>query len=131
MNEICIEAKLEKIPTVVDFVSMRLVDCPSKIRSQIGVAVDEIFSNIARYAYYPGTGNVVVRIAVDDVITFEFEDNGIAYNPLSQDAPDVSLSVEERETGGLGIFMVKNIMDSMEYQRVGDKNVLKIQKAVK
>jgi len=131
MNEICIEAKLEKIPTVVDFVNMGIVDCPPKIRSQIGIAIDEIFSNIARYAYSSGTGNVVVRVAVDDVITIEFEDNGIAYNPLSQDAPDVSLPVEERETGGLGIFMVKNIMDSMEYQRVGDKNVLTIQKAVK
>ena len=126
MDELIIEAKLENFDTVLDFINERISGCPMKIQNKIGIAVDEIFSNIARYAYYPGVGNVGVRIAVDSDITIEFEDSGIAYDPLSAAAPDTTLPAEEREVGGLGIFMVKNIMDSMEYRRDGGKNILAI-----
>ena len=106
----------------------RINDCPVKIQNQIGIAVDEIFSNIARYAYHPQTGGAAVRVAVDDNITIEFEDSGAAYDPLSADTPDMTLPVEERGIGGLGIFMVRNIMDSVEYRREGNKNILTIRK---
>ncbi|MDR0443177.1 MAG: ATP-binding protein [Treponema sp.] len=129
-NELSIEAKPENMDTVLDFINEHLGDCPSKVRNQIGIAVDEIFSNIARYAYHPDVGGAVVRITVDNNITIEFEDNGIAYNPLSADDPDVSLSAEEREIGGLGVFMVKKIMDSVEYRREDNKNILTIKKKV-
>jgi anti-sigma regulatory factor (Ser/Thr protein kinase) len=124
MDALLVEAELENIEAVLDFINARLDDCPPKIRHQIGVAVDEIFSNIARYAYNQSVGSVEVRIAVDGDIMIEFEDSGIAHNPLTQEEPDISLPAEERELGGLGIFIVKNIMDSVEYRRDGNKNIL-------
>lgn len=128
MNELIIEAKLENMDAVLDFVNKHLMDTPPKIKNQIGIAVDEVFSNIARYAYNPDVGGAVVRVAADDDITIEFEDSGVAYDPLSGDAPDTALSAEEREIGGLGMFIVKKIMDSAEYKRMGSKNILTIKK---
>lgn len=128
MNELIIEAKLENMDTVKDFISEHIGDCSPKIQNQIMIAVDEIFSNIARYAYNPAVGGAAVRIAVDSEITIEFEDSGVAYDPLSGDDPDVSLSADDRDIGGLGIFMVKNIMDSVTYRREGNKNILVIKK---
>ena len=130
MNEIIIEAKTENIDKVVGFINERLGDCPMKVRNKIEIAVDEIFSNIANYAYKPEIGGVTVRIAVGSDITIEFEDSGFAYDPLSKDDPDVTLPVGERKVGGLGVFMVKKIMDSVEYRREGDKNILTIQKSL-
>ena len=130
-NELFIEAKPENINTVMDFVNEWINSCPAKIQNQIGIAVDEIFSNIARYAYHPEIGDILVRIAADEEnITLEFEDKGMVYNPLSAKTPDITLSVEEREIGGLGLFIVKNIMDSVEYRREGNKNILTIKKKV-
>ncbi len=128
MNEIFIEAKLDNMEKVQEFVRGHLGECPPKTKNQISIAVDEIFSNICHYAYHPETGCALVRVTVDSDITIEFEDNGVEYNPLTSDSPDVSLSLDERETGGLGIFMVKNIMDSVEYCREANKNILRIKK---
>jgi len=128
MNEFFIEAKLENIDTLLDFVNTQIGDCLTKIRHQIGIAVDEVFSNIAYYAYHPGTGFVTVRVAVDEYITIEFIDSGVAYDPLGAADPDTSLAVEEREAGGLGIFLVKNMMDSVEYRHEEGKNILTIRK---
>lgn len=128
MNELIIEAKLENMGTVLDFVNGWLGDCPPKIQNEIGITVDEIFSNIARYAYQPSIGFSTVRVTIDAVITIEFEDYGIPYDPLSRADPDVSIPTGERESGGLGIFIVKNIMDSVEYRREGNKNILTIKK---
>jgi len=128
MKELYVEAKIENMDEVLDFINGNIEDCPPKIRNQIGVAVDELFSNIARYAYDPSFGNAVVRVAVDDEITIEFEDSGTAYDPLSKDDPDISLPAEDRDVGGLGIFMVKKIMDSVEYRREDGKNIVTIKK---
>ncbi len=128
MNELIIEATIENMDAVQDFISERIADCPMKIQNQIGIVVDEIFSNIANYAYNPEVGGATVRIAVADDITIEFEDSGVAYDPLTSAAPDVTLSDEEREIGGLGLFMVKKMMDSVEYRRDGHKNILTIKK---
>ena len=128
MNELIIEAKLENMDKVLDFVNKQIKDCSMKIQNHIRIAVDEIFSNIARYAYQPEAGGTAVRVAVDDDITIEFEDSGIAYDPLSAEEPDITLRAEEREIGGLGLFMVKNLMDSVNYRRVGNKNILTIKK---
>ena len=130
MNELIIEASLDNMNTVLDFINERIDDCPTKTQNQIGIAVDEIFSNIARYAYNPDVGGVTVRIAVDDDITIEFEDSGMPYDPLSADSPDTTLSAEEREIGGLGLFMVKKLMDSTVYRREGNKNILTIKKTL-
>ena len=90
--------------------------------------VDEIFSNIARYAYHPEVDGAVVRIAVGDDVVIEFEDSGTPYDPLTKEDPDVSLSAQDREVGGLGLFMVKNLMDSVEYRREENRNILTIKK---
>ena len=128
MNELFIEATLENMDTVMDFVNKHIEEYPSKIKNQIGIAVDEIFSNIASYAYNPETGVAAVRIEAGENITIEFEDSGAPYNPLTAPAPDISLPAQKREIGGLGIFMVKNIMDSVEYRREGNKNILTVKK---
>jgi len=130
MDELFIEAKLENLNTVLDFINARIKDYPARIQHHIGIAVDEIFSNIARYAYHPGAGSVAVRIAVDSCVTIVFEDNGIEFNPHSANTPDVSLPAEGREIGGLGIFIVKSLMDTVEYQREGNKNILSIKKSI-
>ncbi|MDR2531961.1 MAG: ATP-binding protein [Oscillospiraceae bacterium] len=129
MNELIIEAKIENIDKVLSFVSEHLDDCSFGIQNQIEIAVDELFSNIARYAYNPTTGGgAAVRVAVNEAVTIEFEDSGVEYNPLLKEDPDVTLSDDERGIGGLGIFMVKNMMDSVEYRREGHKNILTIKK---
>jgi len=130
MDELIIEATLENMETVLDFVNEKIWNCPMKTQNQIRIVVDEIFSNIVRYAYKPKSGGAAVRIAVGDEITIEFEDSGVAYDPLAKEDPDVSLSAEEREIGGLGLFMVKNLMDSVEYRRDGNKNILTIKKSL-
>lgn len=128
MNELIIEAILENMDVVLDFINDQLGDTSPKLKNQISIAVDEIFSNIARYAYHPEVGGATVRIAVGDYVTIDFEDSGIPYDPLSAPPPDITLSAEDREVGGLGLFMVKNMMDSVEYRRDGNKNILTIKK---
>jgi len=136
MKELFIEAKLENMETVMAFInaqledSPELKDCSLEIKHQVGIAVDEVFSNISRYAYHPLTGSVAVRIAIDNNINIEFEDSGMAYDPFSADTPDISLSVEERKVGGLGIFMLRKLMDSVEYRREENKNILLIKKKI-
>jgi anti-sigma regulatory factor (Ser/Thr protein kinase) len=130
MKEIFIEAKTENLDTVLDFVTGELgsIDCPMRTQTQIAIAVEEVFVNVAHYAYNPEVGNVLIRISVGKEVVIEFEDNGKPYNPLEKDDPDINLSLEERQLGGLGVFMVKNIMDSVDYKRKGNKNILIIKK---
>ena len=133
MKELRIEAKTENLDAVLQFVSEQLEnsDCPVKAQTQIAVAVEEVFVNIAQYAYSPETGGALIRVTVgDDEAAIEFEDKGKPYNPLEKDDPDITTGAEEREIGGLGIFMVKNIMDAVEYRRDGGKNILLIKKAL-
>lgn len=132
MKELTIEATLERLDEVLDFVNAELEanECDMKTVTQVEIAVEEIFVNIAHYAYNPEIGGAVIRISVGDEIIIEFEDNGIAYNPLEKIDPDITKNAEEREIGGLGIFMVKKIMDSVEYTHCDNKNILTIKKAV-
>jgi anti-sigma regulatory factor (Ser/Thr protein kinase) len=128
MNELYIEAKLENMLVVFDFIDEQLTDIPFKLKNNIIVVVDEIFSNIARYACHPYSGNAVVRIVIANDITLEFIDCGLAYNPLCAKTPDTRFPAEEREIGDLGLVMVKNLMDSVEYRRDGNNNILTIRK---
>jgi anti-sigma regulatory factor (Ser/Thr protein kinase) len=129
MRELLVEAKTENMDIVLDFVNEHIEHCTMKIQNQIGIVIDEVFANISAYAYNPTVGEVTVRIrANNEDITIEFEDSGLPYNPLTNEDPDITLSAEEREIGGLGIFMVKNIMDSVRYKRDGSKNILTIKK---
>ena len=132
MKELIISAKTENLESVLDFVDSELVGkgCSAKTQNHIAIAVEEIFINIANYAYNPEVGNVVIRTSVDDDVYIEFEDNGIPYNPLENPDPDINAAPEEREIGGLGILMVKNIMDTVEYKNEDNKNILIIRKDI-
>jgi len=131
IKELTVEAKLENMRIVMDFVNEQVTNhtnCSTKIHNQISIATDEIFSNIIKYSYNSEIGTVLVRIIIEDDITIEFEDNGVQFNPLTQDNPVLSLPLEERDTGGLGVFIVKNIMDLVEYKYVDNKNHLTVKK---
>ena len=134
-NELYIEAEKENLPEVQSFVEERLdaAGCPIKARMQIALAVEEIFVNIANYAYIPGKGKATVRVEISDdpvMVTTTFIDHGIPYDPLAKEDPDVSLKAEDREVGGLGIFMTKKIMDDVSYTYKDGQNILTLKKAL-
>jgi len=133
MRELTLQATVDNIETVTDFVNEYLdeVECSLKVQMQIAVVIDEIFSNIAHYAYTPSVGDVTVSVMVNKetkVLMLSFADSGVAYNPLVKEDPDVTLSAEERQIGGMGIFMVKKLMDDITYEYVEGRNVLTIWK---
>ena len=133
MKELNIAATVENIEVVTDFVNEQLeaLECPMKAQSQIDVAIDELFGNIAHYAYAPEVGDATVRVeAIEDphAVVITFIDQGVPYDPLAKEDPDVTLSAEERKIGGLGIYMVKKTMDEITYAYKDGQNVLSIKK---
>ena len=133
MKELTIEAKIENIEAVTDFVNEQLeaLDCPMKAQMQIAIAIDELFGNIAHYAYNPEIGKATIRVEVIEdplAVTITFIDNGVPYDPLAKADPDTTLSAEEREIGGLGVYMVKKSMDDIIYEYKDGQNILKIKK---
>lgn len=135
MDELTLTAELENVPKVTEFVDERLeaCGCSMKAQMQVDVAIDELFSNIANYAYNPEIGPATIQVTVDGdplAVTITFIDRGVPYNPLEKDDPDVDLSAEDRKIGGLGIFMVKKLMDDMTYEYRDGKNILMIRKIV-
>lgn len=134
-EELEIEADIENLPEVMSFIEKRLekTDCSLKDINQISVAAEEIFSNISHYAYAPETGAAYIRVETSEdpiTVTLTFMDGGMPYDPLSKEDPDVALSADEREIGGLGIFLVKNIMDDIEYKYENGKNILILKKEI-
>ena len=112
MKEITLDATVDNIEKVTEFVNEQLEECgcPMKIQMQIDIAIDELFGNIAHYAYHPEVGPATVRVEVlkeQPAVVITFLDNGVPYDPLKKEDPDVTLSAQERTTGGLGIFLVK------------------------
>ena len=133
MKELTIAATVENIETVTNFVNEQLeaLDCPIKAQMQIDIAIDELFGNIAHYAYNPEIGKATVRVEVIEdplAVTITFIDNGVPYDPLAKADPDTTLSTEERDIGGLGIYMVKKSMDDITYEYKDGQNILKIKK---
>ena len=131
MNELTLEAKKENLDEVLAFVDgcLETLDCSPKAQMQIDIAVEEIFVNIASYAYAPDVGQATIRVEPEaGAVAITFEDSGVPYDPLAKADPDVTLSAEERQIGGLGIFMVKKSMDSMEYEYRNGRNILTIRK---
>lgn len=130
---LCLAAKVENLDQVLAFINRKLevYHCPDRIMGQIDVAAEEIFVNIAHYAYESGIGDAELRVEVEEDplrVAITFVDHGIPYDPLSGKDPDISLSADEREIGGLGIFMVKNSMDDVCYEYKDGKNILTIRK---
>ncbi len=135
MKELNISATVENIPVVTAFVDEQLeaLNCPLKAQMQIDIAIDELFGNIAQYAYNPDIGSATVRVEVSEdplAVIITFIDGGIPYNPLKADDPDITLSAEDRTLGGLGIYMVKKSMDAIIYEHRDGKNILSIKKAL-
>ena len=133
LKEITLDATVENIETVTDFVNELLEqhDCSMKAQMQLDIAIDELFANIAHYAYGDKTGQATVSVDFsEDSVTLTFSDTGVPYDPLAKDDPDVTLSAEERDIGGLGIFMVKKSMDDMIYRYENGKNILSIIKKI-
>ncbi|MBE5788457.1 MAG: ATP-binding protein [Clostridiales bacterium] len=128
-----LDALISNLPDVLAFVdeSLEKRDCPMRVQMQIDIAVEEIFVNIASYAYTPEIGKAEILIQEDhdpEGITITFIDTGIPYDPLAKPDPDVTLSANQRQIGGLGIYMVKKSMTDMTYRYEENRNILTIRK---
>ncbi len=134
MKELTVDATVENIEKVTDFVNEQLenLGCSLKVQMQIDIAIDELFGNIAHYAYNPDVGPATVRVEVDDepCVIITFIDNGVPYDPLKKEDPDTTLSAEERQIGGLGVYMVKKSMDDISYEYRDGQNILRIKKRI-
>lgn len=130
-KSITVDATVANLETVNEFIDGFLEenDCPMKVQMQIDLSVEEIYVNIANYAYGDGTGKAEISIENNDgEITIAFKDSGVPYNPLEKDDPDISLSADEREIGGLGIFLTKKNMDCVSYEYTDGHNILTMKK---
>ena len=129
MNKYQFEANLD----LVDEMMMPIIssleenEVEHKKVYQINLALEEILVNIARYAYVPGSGKIDISYEISDnpkQLRVIIKDKGKAFNPLEKEEPDLDASVQDRKIGGLGIYIVKNIVDDIKYQRTNNENVL-------
>ncbi len=135
MKELTVPAEAGSLEEVTDFINGELesADCPMKAVMQIDLAVEEIFVNIASYAYAdrPEGGEAVIRIAAEDgAVRITFEDGGVPFDPTAREDPDPTASAEEREIGGLGIFLTKKVMDEVRYEYRDGRNILTVSKKI-
>jgi anti-sigma regulatory factor (Ser/Thr protein kinase) len=133
MKRLTVPAKVDMLYDVFVFVRKTIehVEMDVLTQNNIKVAVEEIFVNIASYAYMADEGSITIAVSVEnDRFIVEFTDNGTPYNPLSKSDPDIMLSADEREIGGLGIFMVKEFMDDIRYRYENGKNILTLKKNI-
>ncbi|MBR3102410.1 MAG: ATP-binding protein [Lachnospiraceae bacterium] len=135
MSELNIAATIENLNDVMTFVTSILeeMSCPVKEQMTIEIAVEEMFVNVAHYAYTTKTGMVRIKcLPLDNnkAVEISFEDEGVPFNPLAKEDPDTTLSVEERPIGGLGIYMVKKSMDNVYYEYKDGKNFFRMRKNI-
>ena len=128
-------AKTDALADVLSFVEENLegFDCPMKSQIALCVAIEEMFINIARYAYGDGDGDMCLGIGFEEEsrkVTFRMTDKGVPFDPLKKEDPDITLSAEEREIGGLGIFIVKKTMDTVAYTYENGENILTMTKKI-
>lgn len=134
-EEVTVEATMDNLPQAMEPVlrALEKLECPPQTRRQIRTAVEELYVNIESYAYAPGTGPATLRVSTETnprAITVTLIDSGVPYDPLKKTDPDLSLSLEDRPIGGMGIYMVKRYMDEVSYQRADDRNILTIRKVI-
>ncbi len=135
MREITVDAVTDSIPKVAAFVDEELerLACAPKANMQIDVCIDEIVANVAHYAYGSDTGDVTVRLDFDEeqrIFSLTFIDAGVPFDPCNVPEPDITLPLEERPIGGLGLLMVRKMTDEMCYRREGEHNVLTVRKRI-
>ena len=133
MKKITVDATLENLGVIIDFIDKELerIECSEIIQMQIAIAVEEIYVNIAHYAYNPEVGVATIVCTINEdtsEVIIQFLDSGKPYDPLKKKDADITLSAEEREIGGLGILMVKKSMDFVDYRYEDGKNILTITK---
>ena len=136
MEVITVPAESTALETVNTFIQEKLesITCPKRTRMQMMLAVEEIFVNISSYAYHPEVGQAEVGVDIDGdppTVTIRFLDQGRPFNPLEKPDADITLSAQKREIGGLGILLVKKIMDQVDYAYENGKNILIIKKEIK
>ena len=128
-----VDATVDNLNKVLAFIDEQLEanNCPMRVMLEIDVAAEEIFVNVASYAYTSGVGSVAIEVNFEEkpkAVAIRFIDSGIPYNPLEKEDPDVTLPAEKRGIGGLGVFMVKKSMDEVTYEYKDGKNHLTIRK---
>ena len=135
-RKLTVDATLTSLDEVVGFVenSLSTTSCPMKLTMQVALCIEELFVNVASYAYENRQGVCTIRLETqhtdtDGIVFIELTDSGKPFNPLEKEDPDITLSAEEREIGGLGIYMVKKSMDQVTYDYCNQKNVLRLEKS--
>ena len=133
MKEKVFSASKDALSEVMAFTEecLESFDCPMKSSRAICVAVEEIFVNIASYAYGDSKGNATLSFGFDEserLMTLVVSDEGIPFNPLEREEPDITLSAADRDIGGLGIFITKKTMDTVSYKNENGKNILTMTK---
>ena len=136
MNKLVVPASLDKLDEVMAFVnnSLKGLEYSDKTLMEIEIAVEEVFVNIAKYAYPPEEGQVTVETEISGepkILIARFTDSGTKYDPLEKEDPDTGLSVEDTPIGGLGIFITKESMDDVIYEYKDNKNILTIRKELR
>jgi len=134
-KELTLPAKIELLDTVLDFICAQLEanGCSVETQMLIAIAAEEIYVNIAHYAYPAGIGDAFIQFTIDHntrIATIRFADSGTPYDPLQRTDPDLTLDAQSRSIGGLGIYMVKESMDRVEYEYKDGKNMLTIEKTI-
>ena len=130
VQKITLPAVVDSIEKVTEFVNDRLQksNIPQKIQTQIDVVIDELMSNVTKFAYRDGkNGDISVEMEVnEEEIAMTFRDSGVPFNPLEQADPDVNAPLEQRKIGGLGLFLVRKTMDKLNYVYENGQNVLTV-----
>jgi len=131
-KEIRVKANLDNLDKVIEFINEPLINCgfSSVSINEIEIAVEEIFTNIIKYAYENKEGHAQIAISTTEKVKIRFKDDGKPYNPMKHCDPDLDTDILDREIGGLGILIIKKIMDSVDYSRKNNKNILTITKAI-
>ncbi|MDO5128134.1 MAG: ATP-binding protein [Eubacteriales bacterium] len=135
-KELTVDATLSHLDEVVGFVeaSLGMTSCPMKITMQVVLCIEELYVNVASYAYEETNGSCTIYLETqhtdtDGMVVIEIIDSGKPFNPLEKEDPDITLSADERKIGGLGIFMVKKSMDKVIYNYKDEKNMLRLEKS--
>ena len=135
--ELTVPADDKQLETVLDFIHQQLPsDCETDLMYKIDVAAEEIFVNIAHYAYKDKLPDgvfgqaMITCIYENELLTISFRDQGVPFNPLARPDPDITLSAEDRSIGGLGIFLTKKYMDSVDYRYENEENILTMKKMI-
>ena len=135
MKTLIVPAENQRLDEINAFIDGELerCGCSPKVQFQVALAVEEIFVNIASYAYHPEIGEAQIDVDASGdppTVTIRFLDRGKPFNPLAKEDADTTLSAEERGVGGLGILLVKKNMDDVTYSYEDGKNILTIKKTL-